>query len=303
MRLLLTFQKSNYVLIELFDEPLIQKWFDFFSSKKETYTMRNEYWCYHPHSYRDHIDVESCWNEILKSLINLENKGFKIPFQLSPTFDFQQSTLNFIHRFFTKNMIWIDSDPYHNLPNPFDCNFNIINDYDKQDFIKSIENLNNNVHSLEHVANLTENKIFTNTFYPITSFEIRPITWDNWLTFNSEDLLSNYKFFNYNQKNLVLLNRSILGKPPLQSFYENDDPTEIDCTGRFGSHGGFVFDTNENRKKLYSSMKFETWCKNFNLSPKNMPLEIVIGYVKKYTQPLELLVNRQHYFKGLEFIN
>jgi hypothetical protein len=58
---------------------------------------------------------------------------------------------------------------------------------------------------------------------------------DHLLVFDDIDLEQNYSFFNYNQSNLVVLDRSILGKCILQSFYDDDDPTAEDCTGAAGS--------------------------------------------------------------------
>jgi hypothetical protein len=75
----------------------------------------------------------------------------------------------------------------------------------------------------------------------------------------------------------VLLDNSILGKSILQSFYEEDDPTCKDCTGRQGSYGGFIITQSDNRKQIYRSHKFISWCEKYNLLTNRIPYEFAIG--------------------------
>jgi hypothetical protein len=104
-----------------------------------------------------------------------------------------------------------------------------------------------------------------------------------------------------NRQNLVLLDQSILGKCVLQSFIENDDPTQDDCTGRLGSFGGFFIDLNDNRKKIYKSTQFKDWIKSYNMT--NIPYEFPIGYVESdQFKEFSLRYKDSFIFDRVEFI-
>ena len=115
---------------------------------------------------------------------------------------------------------------------------------------------------------------------------------DCWIDLN-EEKQENYKFFEYDYKYTVRLDRSILGKCVLQAFEENDDPNAKDCTGRLGSFGGFFIDTNNNLKKLYKSDKFRNWCNRHGRQLDKLPLEFVIGYVEQFSDTPESYQSKQ----------
>lgn len=298
MKIKLTFESNQHIIIQLFDTPLVTRWANNFC-KNSTYVARHEIWAHHPTGYP--VDVSLHWNNICSSWNAISALGFDMPFSLPETFDYRQLTLNNIHRFFTKNAIWLADE---NKPkNPFDSNF-ILN-ISADDFTQLIEMLNNSVHALEHVVELTSNKQFVNDAYPIESIEVVPQVHNttlDWMQFTDEEILENYSYLDHNCNGLVLLNRSILGKPVLQSFYENDDPTEVDVTGRYGSHGGFVIDTSNNRRLLYKSPEFANWLTHFNLSLPALPLELPIGYVLTSSRPLTFFYENIDLFKELQWL-
>jgi hypothetical protein len=296
------FSTNDSITIQLFNSPVIVKWADTFF--KKTYELRLEYWDYKPDHYVKNISVDNQWQQLKYSFERLKMYGLTIPYQLPDTFDYNQETLNIVHRFFTYNAMWLgDLENTPNLTNPFDANFEFPKHLTTKEWLDIIVLINNAVHDLEHVANLTTNKKIVNDHYPIRSLEVLPTDHDTWLEFSNDEFDLQYTYLNHNENNLVLLNRSILGKPIIQSFYDNDDPTAKDCTGRFGSNGGFVIDTNANRKKLYRSRKFMDWLNLYNINYFKIPFEFPIGYVADSTKPLDHFFEHFSEFKSITWID
>ena len=286
MKLKIMFNSSDNIKITLFDTPAIKKWFNRFSkanAEKNIYTMAVDL----PSGWRPTPvdDCETHWNTILTSLDHLRSKGYNFDLTVSKQFDYDQQTLNRLHRFFTYNMLWVIDDP--SKPNPFDPKFKLSRNKSWQLWHELVDPINRAVHRLEQFTTPTVNKSFVDTQLPIHSISFVNNYEDytnHLLNFDDNDIEQNYSFFNYDQPNLVTLDRSILGKCILQSFYEDDDPTAQDCTGRLVSWGGFNIDLNDNRKKIYKSARFVKWAERYKL--KNIPYEFPIGYVTSSTRPL-----------------
>jgi len=249
MKLNMIFKNNIEIAIELFDKPAVRKWFDHFKQMHTSYYRFDIIETYKKEP-PDENKITEHWTNILQALAIL-NSDLNIP----DKFDFNQRTLNMLHRFFTSNFGILD--------------FEIINQ------------INESVHRLECYTVPGANSIFYETLIP-TNLHCNVNRDGNdkspWLTFSEKDQQLNYEYLDMDQQNLVLLDMSILGKCVLQSFIEDDDPTKEDCTGRLGSFGGFFIDLNDNRRKIYKSTQFKDWIKSYNMN--NIPYEFPIGYVK-----------------------
>lgn len=285
MRIIIEYKKIDIerITIKLFDHPLIVDWWNTFS--KVPYQVRLEHWATRPSDYTKHINIEHQWNKIKINFANIAELGFVMPYDLPDEFDYSQDTLNTIHRFFTYNAMWVDTIQHTPTANPFDPTFKLPAHISQDTWMSFILPINDAVHSLEHLT-VTNNKEFVHKHYPVQSLEIVPGDTLKWLDLTGYDKSLQENYLDCPQDNLVLLNRSILGKPIMQSFYDDDDPTAKDCTGQAGSHGGFVIDTTPNRKKLYQSKEFKDWVDTYRLDYNNIAFEFPIGYVEESSSPL-----------------
>jgi hypothetical protein len=99
----------------------------------------------------------------------------------------------------------------------------------------------------------------------------------------------------------VLLIEEIQGKSYLRAFIDNDDPTQSDVTGRYGSYGGFVIDVCQHRKQIYESKEFNNWLEIYNLKKENLLLEHPLGQV--IDSSLVLTEFNANDFVGIDFID
>jgi hypothetical protein len=272
----------------LFDNKTTTKWFDHCSKL-------NSVGYYRGFINRRLFSIEHCsaeqlsnlWNTILNTIDQLTKLGYNFPYQIPREFDRNQSTLNLLHRFFTYNAMWYhDNAADSSILNPFDSEFILPNEMTYVEWLSIIDPINDSVHEIENETIPTDNKkLIANNLKITTVYSVpanrNPEDLDPWLPFTEEDQQHNYTYFDC-ELPLVVLDRSILGKCVLQSFYDDDDLNAKDCTGRLGSYVGFCIDLTDNRKKIYRSQEFKTWIDKHNRSIESLPLEFSIGYVDNY---------------------
>ena len=199
--------------------------------------------------------------EIYKILLDTVDKlkhvrpiGFDVPKKFSPN----QTLLNRLHRYYTESARAVDT---------------------QSELFKLVSKINYCVHELEEFTPSDKQTYVSDLWFHVDDY---PIPMDCWVDL-ADQQQENFKFFNYDYKYTVRLDRSILGKCVLQAFEEDDDPNAKDCTGRLGSFGGFFIDINNKLKELYESDKFIGWCKQHGKLPRELPLEFVIGEVKNFS--------------------
>lgn len=204
---------------------------------------------------------------LLQTIMKLEQVrpiGFEVP----KTFTQDQGLLNKLHRYYTDSASEVNQH---------------------SEVFELASKINYCVHELESFTSTRESGYNSDLWFHIQDY---PIPMDCWIDLNKEEQ-ENYKFFEYDYKYTVRLDRSILGKCVLQAFEENDNPNAKDCTGRLGSFGGFFIDTNNNLKKLYQSDKFRNWCNRHGRQLDKLPLEFVIGYVEQFSDTPESYQSKQ----------
>jgi hypothetical protein len=307
MRLRIEYSTSDYIEIELFDNPTVKKWFQHFQKinndvpnfyKNQRVVQNGEELYLQSHYEKHNIH----WQQIKHTIKKLQNIGYNFPFEIPESFNFDQSTLNKLHRIFTYNMLWSKDRSLDS--NPFDSSFALPIHISHKDWHTLLDIINDAVHSLENYTNESDIRKFVHTQYPIDYLFFSPIAaFNTWLEFNADDIKQNLTYMQHPDDNpLVLLNDSILGKSIFQSFYDDDDPTCKDCTGRLGSHGGFIIDNNFNRKQLYKTLEFTQWLNRYQLNAETVPYEFPIGTVSSSSNSLELLAENYQNFSKIIFI-
>ena len=226
------------------------------------------------------VEIERAWTQILEGLSGMESLGNKINVELPVEFDFEQQTLNTLHRIFTYCDLYHD-DIIENYP--------FCDDYTKdigitfEEYHTIIDKINQGVHSLEIWVKPTDNRNYTVENFPLG--RIRYITntlpafEKPWCEFTDEEYQENFNFLNYDYENIVTLTDTILGKSPLVSFLDDDNPLLPDCTGRYATDGSFNINRGRELSNLYKSKYFINWTSKYGKTPRELPLELAIGYV------------------------
>lgn len=302
MKLRLNFSNNNFILIDVFEENIA--WFKFFQNLKNTNqylpTIRTSQIVWY--SASDSILMKTMripnffssrkidsWSEIKQNIEYLKSQNFQLPYELPRKFNFSQELLNNIHRLFTYNSVWAMENCNYDMsgntaivpstPNPFASSF-VPTDTSK--FLTAIGNLNLAVHNLEGYC-MTKNKqsvlqiIKDNEILWIHSRGDFGYTSNGW--FNVKAVLDEFQKSYINSYPNVIMTEEIQGKSYLRAFIDNDDPTKLDVTGRYGSYGGFFIDTNNDRKTIYESPEFNDWLDRYNLKKDDLPLEWPLGQV------------------------
>jgi len=298
MYIRLEYSFNQHILIKLFDNSASRSWFKKYANSNYEYETDRQYFNSR-FNFLKRLDPRNRhhWASIQTTLKKIKDLNFNIPFSIPDNFDYNQSTLNQLHRFFTYNVLWYFKKD--SISNPFDPKFQTAMSFEQWHGL--LDPINLSVHYLESSTLVNTRQIFSK--FPINSLIYRPTNLDfsTWMDFTAEEQLENFNFFNYSENTLVLLNESILGKSILRSFVDNDDPTFEDCTGRIGSHGGIVIDFDDNRKHVYQSTEFKSWISKFNL--KNLPLEFPIGYVVNSNKQFLRFIIPKLQLKSVTFLN
>lgn len=208
----------------------------------------------------DNDDSDKAENvyDILKNTIRKLEDIRPIGFDVPETFSHDQEILNRLHRYYTDTAKVVEQDT---------------------EVFELASKINYCVHELEQFTTARNTGYDSDLWFHIHDY---PIPMDCWIDLKNEEQ-ENYKFFDYDYKYVVRLDRSILGKCVLQAFEENDDPNAKDCSGRLGSFGGFFIDIRRGLKDVYQSIKFKDWCHKHGKEVNQLPLEFVIGYVKQFS--------------------
>jgi hypothetical protein len=303
---------NNHVTITLKQHPTIEKWFNFFqdltSRQPDYYRM---FFSDESRYVRDKsfVNFAQHWKTLLDSFEILRESGYQIPFVLPSEFDFNQKTLNTLHRFFTYNCEWWYRQATE--PNPFDKTFIPPPGWDFSHWYSIIGPINESVHNLE-LCTPTDTK----QMYRVSKGESLLPSWiiNNpasvtgelirtcYLPFDSYDQSFNYEPMDFSRGAPVTLNSSILGKCMLQSYFEEDDPTAQDARGREGSYGGYCIHLNKKRQEIYQSDHFRQWAAGYGRTVESLPLEFQIGYVSESSCENLFHLDPQRYIRT-EFID
>lgn len=310
MKLKLNFSNNNYILINVFEENIA--WFKYFQNCKNSNNYNPIFQTYPLCCYDKNINFKA-WLDIVENTEYLKSQNFKLPYILPERFNSDQELLNTIHRFFTYNSTWAIENCNHDItnntsiipsiPNPFDSSFVPV---DMLKFLTAISNLNIAVHNIEPAC-MTSNKLSVIRIIKKNNkiFWVNPKNHLNYNTSNDwlhiGNTLDEFQKSYINNYPNVVMSEEIQGKSYFRAFIDNDDPTKLDVTGRYGSYGGFFIDANNDRKTIYESQEFKNWLDQYNLKKEDLPLEWPLGQV--INSSLELEKFSQSNFIDIDFID
>jgi hypothetical protein len=287
----LIFSDQQIITIECFNHPAIKEWFDTLYQQKP---LNGKFYKTKSKKHLTQQQISKSWNNIQQCIEDLKKYNYTVPNNISNTWNRNQSELNYLHRFFTHNTLWKNESS--DQPNPFDKDFIFPRNLDIAEWERIMSDINESVHVLEKVSDHTNNSRFVDTNFPIEDLALDFDPTLPWCHFSKDAVLHNYNYWQYcDQDNLVTLARTILGKCPLQSFYDDDDPTDKDCTGRTVSNGNLFIDHLGTKKKIYRSSMFKNWAETHNFTLDTLPLEFVIGKINHI--PNHLVQNTSQYIK------
>ena len=140
MKLKVNFENNHHILIELFENSTMEKWFNHFfkANNKCSYKFND-----------GNIYIENkanAWPVIKNAISKIKEMGFNVPIEVPDNFNRDQQLLNELHRFYTNNAIWAErqNKKYFNL----------------------ISEINLAVHVLEQYTDIQSNKTFTENVDP-----------------------------------------------------------------------------------------------------------------------------------------
>jgi ssRNA-specific RNase YbeY (16S rRNA maturation enzyme) len=169
--------------------------------------------------------------------------------------------LNHVHRFFTHNQQLCNTQEFGNS-------------FDYSTVMTMLDLVNHHVHELEcyiprgpadmPVNQIEEIKLYHPTQYGTTA----------WLDLNE------YDQYHSDQHYDIILSSEVLGKTLLQSYLDQDDPTDWDTSGHYASAGGLQITYQPIRQQIYQSASFAQWLDQHNADPAELKYDFPIGNIQ-----------------------
>lgn len=303
------------IKIKLFDNRLTKYLSTHYSKDNSGYELlqnsNNAYGNRYSREYSD--DVKDCWEIILTQISKLKDLGVKFTQEIPDKFDFDQKTLNYLHRVFTYGSLFAGdkiTNEAKEFPFTSDYKTPIIlgrvtgkNFHLQNTLYKITEPINAAVHSLEKFTLPTQGASALTGTNKVPRLFFQNNSADNHNSFNVQWLTLidsypngiyrkgyeeyNYNFMEYTEQHMVCLSDTILGKSPIVSYRDNDNPTLPDCTGRLMTDGSFQIYPNRALHEVYESDGFKSWLDKHKMNIDEVPLEMAIGHVVEASIPLE----------------
>ena len=301
------YKNGEKILVKLFDNSISKKLIDTYSnSPTDAYEQISAYTLF-DNNYDNHKQnsdtISKHWGEILEGLNGMKELGNEINKQFPNEFDFSQETLNVLHRIFT----YVDLYHFNEISEyPYCDNYSHPTNISWEHYHSIVNKINSGVHSLESWVKPTDNLIFAQEnfdlpriLYCVKNYSTFKM---NWCEFDNEEYKQNFNFLSYDKSNLVILRETILGKSPLTSFINNDNPNLPDCTGRFATDGSLSILLDDDLQKLYNSDNFNSWCSSYGKTPSDFPLEFAIGYVEDSSNELRYFLDKELELESIKWI-
>lgn len=306
------------IKIKLFDNRLTKLLLSRYFNDSGGYTLLENTSKAYANRYSRTYDnkVKETWEIILTQISKLKDLGVKFTQEIPDKFDFEQKTLNYLHRVFTYGSLFASGRITNEAEEfPFTSDYTtptILTSVTGENFdprinlYKISEPINAAVHSLEKFTIPTPgaSALTTTTKVPRLFFQNNSADNHNsfkvkWLNLTERHTNGryiegyeeyNYNFMEYTEQHLVCLSDTILGKSPIVSYRDYDNPTLPDCTGRHMTDGSFQIYPNRVLHEVYESDEFKRWLDRYKLNIDDVPLEMAIGHVVKSSVPLESLL-------------
>lgn len=216
----------------------------------------NRYW-QRIRPWDDNVGV-TLFDQIKELLHELSDTEFKytgvMPAQHQ---DIDRNFLNLVHRHFTHSCqrLWSGALRFANNQEQYHLN-------------ETLLTLNNCIHNLEHLIPTNTQKKWQTQGQEIL---ICPV--GNNLGFD----IFPYAFCHSRDHYDLILDPYILGKTLMQSFLDEDDPSDWDTAGHARTAGGCMFVLDDHRQLVYQSQDFVDWLAKSGLNYYNTRADFPLG--------------------------
>lgn len=283
-KLKITWQGSSYqswVLIDCLENNVIDRWFQ---SAKIIYSNGAAVLpAINPALLEiDHATVANCYQLLLSSIDKLKDLGVPWPEIELEHFNFSQEWCNKIHRRFTTMIRFKDRIDFKST-----IRFNIDNN---ESFNKALHDINNYVHILENYC-ITEQKELYDS--KIKYFSATPL-----LNGKTDKLETYGKFYDFEKDDFqyhtfqhydVIFSEEVLGKTLLRSYFDNDEPKNVDTAGYAGWYGSFFINLDNIRNRIYESEHFNNWLAKHKLKKSYARADFPIGNISASSHALDAI--------------
>ena len=244
------------VQVNLLNNPGVQAWANKFLGNYTTSVLS------HDHLWVHHMDVEKFDYAITQCYLLIDQLAQHGIIYSGPDIGtVDHNTLNHVHRFFT-----------HNQKR---CNVKRFgNDFDYDSVMSMLDSINTCVHDLElflprgpvdiPVTQIEEIKLYHPTQYGTM----------DWVD------LTDYRQYHSDQHYDVILSSEVLGKTLLQSYLDQDDPTDWDTSGHYVSAGGLQISYLPTRQQIYQSNSFKRWLDQHDADLAELMYDFPIGNIQ-----------------------
>lgn len=261
------------VQVNLLDNPGVQAWTNKFLNNNYTTSV-----LVHDHLWVPEMDTTKFNHAVAECSIMISKLAQHGIIYSGPDIGtVDHNTLNHVHRFFT-----------HSQQR---CNVRGFgNDFDYDSVMSMLDSVNTCVHDLEGflprgpvdipVRQIEEIKLYHPTQYGTSD-------WVN---------LTDYREYHSSQHYDIILSSEVLGKTLLQSYLDQDDPTDWDTSGHYASAGGLQIAYLLTRQQIYQSNSFKQWLAQYHADPVDLMYDFPIGNIQdKDTGPFQqVLIELNH---------
>ena len=261
MQIVFVFESGRVELeIDLCDNPVVKQWYNLHVSdfNMEAFFTDNGI-------QKHRIDYDICTNllnQIKTDLNSCQQYGLKTDLVVPSTMDdLDQLFCNKLHRYFTESCRLI-------------C---MQRNKQWQDIKKNLENINDNIHTLEMCMDTPVKRQLTpNLFREICiNKNTDMIDKNQWMALTEEDR-KHHSASHYD----VILGPHILGKSLWKSYIDDDDPNHWDTSGHyFCTEGLHIIINQKSREDVYNSKHFRKWLNRYGLK-KNVYYDFPIGNIR-----------------------
>lgn len=248
---------SIEVQVNLLDNPGVDAWANKFLNCNYTTSA----WS-HDHLWVHHMNTEKFNHAVAECCRLIQQLSHYGILYLGPEINnVDHYTLNHLHRFFTHNQQKCNNQEFEN-------NF----DYDS--VMSMLNSLNVHVHDLECYIPRGPDDIVVDQIEEIKLYHATPYGTDSWIN------LMEYSQYHSDQHHDIILSSEILGKTLLQSYLDQDDPTDWDTSGHYGSAGGLQITYLPTRQQIYQSSSFHKWLQQYDADPDDLKYDFPIGNIQ-----------------------
>lgn len=244
------------VQVNLLDNPGVQAWANKFLDNYTTSVLVHDHLWVHDMNVAKFDHALAQCHSLIDQLVQ-HNMVYLGP-DIRPV---DHTSLNHLHRFFT-----------HNQQR---CNVRDFgHDFDYGPVMSMLDQLNNYVHELENYIPRGPDDIAVDQIEEIKLYHPSHYGTANWVD------LTDYQQYHSDQHYDVILSSEILGKTLLQSYLDQDDPTDWDTSGHYASAGGLQITYLPTRQQIYQSASFTQWLEQHSADPAELKYDFPIGNIQ-----------------------